>query len=243
MLHSIWDAVLYRPFVNALALLVSFAPGGNVGFAIIILTILVKLILFPFSKHSLENQIKMNILAPELEKIKKNGGNKEEQAKQTFDLYKKHKTNPFSGCLVALIQIPIILALYYVFIKGLNFETDALYSFVSMPQDVNPVFFGIDLHNKSLILAILAGISQYFQAHFMHKPTQTSHTGSFQESFARSMNMQMKYFFPVLVFFILYTDFLGVSLSSAVALYWTVSNTFSTLQQIYISRKYLSLQT
>src|SRR3989338_3264265 len=130
MLHSIWNAVLYKPFVNILAFLVSVIPGGNVGIAVILLTIIVKFILFPFSQHSLENQIKMSLLSPELEKIKKSGANKEEQARRTFDLYKKHKTNPFSGCLVAFLQIPVILALYYVFIKGLNFENDVLYSFV-----------------------------------------------------------------------------------------------------------------
>ena len=74
MLHSIWNTVLYKPFVNALAFLVSVIPGGNVGVAVIILTVLVKLILFPFSKRSLESQAKMNLLTPELNQIKKRWG-------------------------------------------------------------------------------------------------------------------------------------------------------------------------
>lgn len=236
MLSNIWNIVLYKPFVNALAFLVSVIPGGNVGIAIIILTILVKLILFPFSKKSLESQAKMNILAPELTKIKNGGSSKEEQARQTFELYKKHKTNPFSGCLLALVQIPIILALYYVFIKGLNFENDVLYSFVHIPQQVSTIFFGIDISHKSFILALLAGISQYFQVHFMPKPNISISDNSFQGSFAKSMNMQMKYIFPVFIFFILYTDFIGVSLSGAVALYWITSNVFTIAQQIYINK-------
>ena len=237
MLHSTWNTVLYKPFVNALAFLVSVIPGGNVGVAVIILTVLVKLILFPFSKRSLESQAKMNLLTPELNQIKKNGGSKEEQARQTFDLYKKHRTNPFSGCLLALVQIPIILALYYVFIKGLNFDSGILYSFVHIPEKVNTIFLGIDIHQKSFVLAALAGISQYFQVHFMPKPAVSATPDSFQGSFAKSMNMQMKYIFPFFIFFILYTDLLGVSLSGAVALYWITSNIFSVGQQIYINKK------
>ena len=121
MLTNIWNTVLYEPLLNALAFLVSIVPGGNVGLAVIALTILVKVLLFPLSQKSIESQAKMTILTPEIDKIKKSGASKEEQAKQTFDLYKKHKTNPFSGCLLVLIQIPIIFALYYVFYKGIKF--------------------------------------------------------------------------------------------------------------------------
>src|SRR3990167_1980448 len=122
MLSNIWDTVLYGPLLNALAFLVSIIPGGDVGIAVIILTLFVKTVLFPLSQKSIESQIKMNLLAPELKKIKESGISKEEQAKQTFELYKQHKTNAFSGCLLVLIQIPIIFALYYVFYKGINFE-------------------------------------------------------------------------------------------------------------------------
>ena len=237
MLHSLWNIVLYKPFVNMLAFLVSIIPGGDVGIAVIILTILVKTLLYPFSQHSLESQTKMNLLAPELEKIKKGGANKEEQARLTFELYKQHKTNPFSGCLVALVQIPIILALYYVFIKGLNFDNDVLYSFVHVPQNIDTIFFGINISHKSFILAFLAGVSQYLQAYFMPKPKTSTTSGSFQESFAKSLNMQMKYIFPVFIFLILYSDFLGVSLSGAVALYWITSNIFTIGQQIYAKKK------
>jgi YidC/Oxa1 family membrane protein insertase len=128
MLSNIWNTVLYAPLLNALAFLVSIVPWGDVGIAVIILTIFVKTILFPLSQRSIESQIKMNLLAPELKKIKDGGASKEEQAKQTFELYKQHKTNPFSGCLLVLIQIPIIFALYYVFLKGINLDGSLLYS-------------------------------------------------------------------------------------------------------------------
>ncbi|OGJ05280.1 hypothetical protein A2456_03710 [Candidatus Nomurabacteria bacterium RIFOXYC2_FULL_36_19] len=236
MLLNIWDTVLYQPLINALAFLVSIVPGGDVGLAVIILTILVKLILFPLSQKSIESQAEMNILAPELNKIKASGASKEEQAKQTFDLYKKHNTNPFSGCLLVLIQIPIIFALYYVFIKGINFDSGMLYSFVHVPDKINMVFLGLlDISNKGiLILAILAGISQYLQAVTMPQPvpsTSPAVSGAFADTFAKSMQTQMKYFFPFLIAWIAY------SVSGAVALYWITSNLFMVAQQIYVKKE------
>src|SRR3989344_3204693 len=160
MFSYIWNTVLYQPLINALAFLVSVVPGGDVGIAVIILTVLVKIALFPLSQKSIESQAAMSLLAPELNKIKKSGASKEEQAKQTFELYKKHKTNPFSGCLLVLIQIPIIFALYYVFFKGVNFDSESLYSFVHLPESINMSFLGlIDISQKSLVLAILAAVS------------------------------------------------------------------------------------
>ncbi|MEK7564549.1 MAG: YidC/Oxa1 family membrane protein insertase [Patescibacteria group bacterium] len=236
MLHNIWDAVLYHPLINALAFLVSIVPGGDLGIAVILLTILVKLILFPLSQKSLENQAAMTMLAPELNKIKKSGATKEEQARMTFELYKKHKTNPFSGCLLVLIQIPIIFALYYVFYKGIKFDAGVIYSFIHVPEEINTVFLGIlDLNAKSIFLAVLAGISQYLQAYFMPTPAPSSSSdssdpNSFAESFSKSMAMQMKYIFPFIVAFIAY------SISGAIALYWIVSNLFSVAQQVYVNK-------
>lgn len=237
MLQSIWDALLYRPFVNVLALLVAFIPGGDVGIAIILLTIIVKLILFPLSQKSLENQAKTNALAPLLNEIKSSGGSKEDQARRTFELYKKHKANPFSGCLLVLVQIPVILALYLVFYRGIEFNSDILYSFIQAPANINMNFLGlIDISGKSYLLALLAGISQYLQAHFMPKPPAPAAgtaADDFSASFAKSMHLQMKYFFPIIVAIISYT------ISGAIALYWTTSNVFSIAQQIYVNKKKL----
>jgi len=233
MISHIWNLVLYQPLLNALAFLVSIIPGGDVGIAVIILTILVKVILFPLSQKSIESQAQMNILAPELQKIKESNTSKEEQAARTFELYKEHKVNPFSGCFLVLLQIPIIFALYYVFFKGISFQNGVLYSFIHIPAHMNMIFLGIiDISKKSLVLAILAGISQSLQAHFMPKPFMSGNgTASFQESFGKSMNMQMKYIFPFIVAFIAY------NISGAISLYWITSNLFMVGQQIYIKKK------
>lgn len=234
MLSNIWNTILYQPLLNALAFLVSIIPGGDVGLAVIVLTILVKIILFPLSQKSIESQAEMNILTPEINKIKTSGASKEEQARLTFELYKKHKTNPFSGCLLVLIQIPVIFALYYVFLKGIKFDGGLLYSFVPVPPHINMLFLGfLDITKKSLVLAILAGLSQYLQAHFMPKPPAPTPgaSASFTDSFTKSMSMQMKYIFPFIIAFIAY------SISGAVALYWITSNLFMVGQQIYVKKE------
>jgi YidC/Oxa1 family membrane protein insertase len=235
MLANIWNAVLYRPLLNALAFLVSIIPGGDVGIAIIILTIAVKLALFPLSERQIRNQVAMNILAPELDKIKKSGASKEVQAKETFELYKKHKTNPFSGCLLIIPTLIVIIALYRVFITGINFDSGLLYSFIRMPQHLSMTFLGIvDISKQSLVLALLAGASQYLQAYFMPKPPAPSVSSaspdSFQASLNKSMNTNMMYILPLLIAFIAYRY------SGVVALYLITSNIFTVAQQIYVNR-------
>lgn len=239
MLSSIWNLFLYQPLVNALAFLVSVVPGGDVGIAVILLTILVKFLLFPLSQSQLRNQAAMAILAPEIDKIKKSGVSQEEQARQTFELYKKHKTNPFAGCLLIIPTIFILIALYRVFIKGIDFENDILYSFITRPEHANMLFLGIiDISKKSLILAVLAGISQYLQLHFMPQPKAilNKESGTPEVDFARSMQTNMKYFFPLLLFFSLYAEVNGVSLTGAVALYFITSNIFAIGQQWYVKK-------
>lgn len=235
MLSYIWNTILYKPLLNSLAFLVSIIPGGDIGLAVILLTILVKIILFPLSQHQIRNQAAMSVLAPELERIKKGGASKEEQARQTFELYKKHKTNPFSGCLVIIPTLFVIIALYHVFLKGINFDNELIYSFVRVPEHINTIFLGIfDISEKGIFLAILAGISQYFQSHFMPKPAtplpSSTPDNSFQATFSKSMNMQMKYVFPILITFIAY------QYSGFVALYLITNNVFTIFQQIYVSK-------
>jgi YidC/Oxa1 family membrane protein insertase len=235
MLHSLWTNILYKPLVNVLALLVAFIPGGDVGIAIVVLTVLVKVIIYPLTKKQIVSQAKMNLLTPELNKIKQSNASKEEQARLTFELYKKHKTNPFSGCWPVLIQLPILFALYYAFFKGINFGAGTLYSFVKTPEHVNMVFLGLlDLTHKSVLLAVIAGISQYFQALYMPKPAASGNS-TLQDSFQSSMQIQMKYIFPLGI------ALLSYSVSGALALYWATSNIFAVLQQIHISRKKIAV--
>lgn len=232
---AFFNTFFYDPLYNVLVFLIEIMPGGNVGYAIILLTIFVKTVLYPLSKASLKTQIEMRKIDPELKEIReKYKNNKEEQARKTMELYKKKNIHPFSGCLPLLIQLPIIFALYFVFFKGLGFNEDILYSFVSYPQTVNMSFLGIDLIGKSIILAFLAGITQYFQIRFsvplMPPVEKKGDKVDFKDEFMRNMNLQMRYVFPVIVFVISYT------ISAAVALYWVVNNLYSIAQELYIRR-------
>ncbi len=231
---TLLKTIFYNPLYNGMVFLVSLLPGHNVGLAIIILTLLVRVILFPLGQRAARSQLALKDLEPELKKIKEEYKTKEEQARKTFELYKKYKVNPFSGCLLSLIQLPIIIALYYVFLKGLGFNEDVLYSFVKHPEVLNMNFLGIDLGQKSLILAILAGLTQFFQSMISlpkheHK---IANPGDFKENFTKSMQTQMKYVFPILLFWIAY------KISAAVALYLVVSNMFMIAQEFIVRRQF-----
>ncbi len=229
---AIWNTFFYEPLYNGLIFLTGIVPGGDVGIAVILLTLIVKTALFPVSHKSIRTQVKMRELEPELKKLKEKHKDKTEQAKATMELYKKHEVSPFSGCLSIIIQIPVILALYYVFFKGLGFNHGALYSFVKMPEIINQNFLGlIDMHGKNLFLAVLAALSQYVQAKISMPPIPPAQeNASFKDDLARSMQLQMKYFMPVLVFVFSY------SISSAIALYWFVSNLFSIGQELFVKK-------
>jgi YidC/Oxa1 family membrane protein insertase len=234
-MKQLFNTLFYDPMYNALVFLVGVLPGESVGLAVIVLTLLVKFLLFPLAHKSTTTQARMRAIEPHIKKIKeKHKDDQQAQARATMDLYKEHGVNPFSGCFLMLLQLPVIFALYFVFFDGMKFNKDILYSFVSLPEHMNMVFLWTDLAGKSIPFAFLAAITQYFQIK-LSVPTPTKAvegvTPSFQEEFARSMAVQMKYIFPVLVFFIAYT------ISSAVALYWIVSNVFSIFHELYVKRK------
>ncbi|NIS22999.1 membrane protein insertase YidC, partial [candidate division KSB1 bacterium] len=178
-----------------------------VGITLIILTLLVRFILLPLSHKSVASQAKMKEIAPEIQKVKEQHKNdKQEQARKTMELYQKHGINPFSGCVSVLIQIPIVIGLFFVFFKGLpTIDSGALYSFIAIPEYINTHFLGIiDLAGKSAVLAVLAGGTQYFQMKLSMPPApplkNTEKKMSFKEELGRSMNIQMRYILPFIVF-------------------------------------------
>ena len=234
-MKTLWNAILYKPLANALIFLIGIV-GGDVGIALIILTVLVKLAMFPLTQKSIKSQVSMREIEPELKKIKDQKLSREEESRKTMELYRLKKVNPFSGCLVLLIQFPIIIALYQVFLKGLKNLSDlSLYSFVHLPEHVNTMFLGlIDMSGKSLVLAILAGLSQFIQMQIVMPKKQnidpTVQKG-FREQLSHNMQFQMKYFMPVFVGFIAY------GISAAVALYWVTSNIVTIIQEILVRRK------
>jgi YidC/Oxa1 family membrane protein insertase len=211
-------------------------PGGDIGLAIITLTITVKIVLFPLFQKAALTQMAMKKIEPEIARIKlQYKDDPETQTRQILELYRTNKVNPFSSILVLFIQIPIVLALFWVFRGNFHFDPKELYSFVSIPATLSIKLFGlIDITGKSAILAVLTGVTQYIQtALTLPKAAakEKDQQASFKEDFARSLNLNMRYFMPVFIGYIAYT------LSSAIALYWLTSNTFAIGQEIYIRRK------
>jgi len=229
----LYHTFFFDPLYNSLVFLFQVFPWADAGIVVIILTILVRLVLFPLSRKAVVTQVKMAEIGPELNAIKeKYKGNSEEQARKTLALYKEKGVNPFSGILVIIIQIPIILALYQIFLHFPVVNASLLYSFVSVPENINTTFLGlVDVSAKSAVIALLAAASTYFQFLASMKGQKESQGTSFGDNLTRSMQKQMKYFFPVLVFFISY------NISGVIALYWLTTNLFSIAQELFVKRK------
>lgn len=235
MIGEIFNTVFFNPIYNGLIFLLDTVPFIDLGIAVILVTVVVKLILFPFSLKMVKTQLAVKALEPHITKLKEtHKEDKQEQARQTMALYKEKGVNPFSGFLLILIQIPVIFALYWVFVRGglPEVNTDILYSFVSVPESINMNFLGlIDISSKSILFALFAGITQYFQIKFSLPPMkERSGKSSLKEDLARSFHIQMRYVMPIIVFSVAY------AVSAAVAIYWTTSNLFAIGQEIYVRK-------
>lgn len=230
-----FDLLLYRPLFNFLILIYSYFPVRDFGLAIILLTVIIRVILYPLSVKALNSQKIIQDLQPKLKEIQnKYKNDKEKQAQETLELYKKEKINPFSGLLLVIIQFPILIALYQVFSFGLKpEELVKLYSFVVNPGSINPWFLNaVDLSQPNLIFAIIAGVLQFFQTKMLLPKTDKAKG---KNDIAGMMQKQMIYFFPIITVFIL------LKLPSVLGLYWTVSGIFSIIQQYLILKPKKSL--
>lgn len=236
-MSALYHGIIFNPLYNILIGLFTLIPSIDAGIAVIILTIIVRLVLYPLSKKAVMTQVRMQEINPRIKEINETyKSDSEEKAKQTLALYKEKGVNPFSGVLVLLIQLPIIWALYQIFLHAgfPKVDTTLLYSFVHAPATINTMFLGlIDITEKSIPLALLAAITTFFQLRLAtQKPAaKTGDGSSFGEDLAASMQTQMKYFFPILVFFISY------KISGVIALYWLTSNIFTIGQEIVVRRK------
>jgi len=227
-LISAFNTILYQPLFNALILFYEYLPGRDFGAAIIVLTIIIKFILYPLGTKGIKSQKAMQDLQPKIKEIQERFKNdKEKQAREVMELYKKEKINPFSGFLLLLVQLPILFALFQVFWRGFGeAQLRYLYGFMPNPGAINTSFFGVvNLAEASIVLAVLTGITQFIQAKMMSLPVQKK-----QSDFSGMMQKQMLYFFPLFTVFILWR------MPSAIAVYWLTTTLF-TIGQQYITLK------
>jgi YidC/Oxa1 family membrane protein insertase len=240
MFTYIWHTFFFDPVYNGLVFFIDVIPGGDVGLAIIATVIVVKTILLPLSIKAAKTQRIMREIEPKLKELKEKFKDKrEEQAKAMMDIYKDAGINPLASIGLIFLQIPIIIALYFSVYKGggiplPDINLDILYSFIAAPTMVNMNFLGIvDITGKSLVLALLAAVTQYFQVKVSMPalpPKDPNAAPSFKDDFARNMQLQMRYMMPVIIFFVAYT------LSASIALYFFVSNMVAILQEYYIKK-------
>jgi len=239
MLHDIF----VQPLINLIFIFYSLL-GHNFGLAVILLTIVIRLILWPFQSQTLRNQKALNKIQPEVKKIQEKYKNDPPKMNSmVMELYKEKEVNPFSSCLPTLIQLPLLFALFYAirpfgdvdfinmanhtnglwneiyeFIKNLGFTQTAL------TGTFNTDMFGIlNLAKPSIVLAIIAGATQFFQMKMVMPKKNLDDTQKAMSS--------MIYIFPVL------TVFIGLSFPAALPLYWIVTTLIAALQQWLVMRQ------
>src|SRR3989344_1936823 len=230
-----FNQLFFNPLYNLLVWLSAVLPGNSLGLAIIILTIFVKLILLPLYHKTTTSQQKIRALEPKLKELKeKYTNNREEQARQTMALYRDHGINPLTSFWLLLIQIPIVLALFWVFQDSFLIRSEILYSFVQPPAIVNATLFGLDLTARNYILAILVGLSQFIQMRLAIPsipPLKNPQDHSFKNDLVRSMNLQMRYIMPAFI------TLVSFGFPAALTLYWLTSNLFAIGHELFVKHK------
>jgi len=239
--RQIGRTFFYKPIYNALVFLIDVMPGHSLGFAIIALTLFLRLILLAPSQKAMNSQRRMQVLQPKLAHIReKYKGNQERIAMETMALWKEHKVNPFGSCLPLLMQFPILIALFYVIQNGLNpDQTFLVYPFLEHVDltAVSTNFLGIlELMDPNLyVLPLIVGALQFFQmklATFKNKgqaadKSEKKDLGSEMEI----ANKSMVYILPVMI------AVFTASLPAGVGLYWATSTLFAVGQQFVANKK------
>lgn len=209
--------------------------GGNLGFSVIALTLLVKAVLVPFMIPTIKSAKKMQELKPHLDKLKAKHTDKQALQQAQLDLYKEHGVNPAAGCLPQLLQVLVLISLYSVFIKDFFGKTEIAGIMV------NPSFLYLNLNQPDpfYVLPILAGLTQFIFSLMMQSGVE-SHVEAPKKKdekqkeednleMAQQMQTQMLYMMPIM------TTVISLKFQSGLVLYWIISTVFSIIQQYYFS--------
>lgn len=228
-MKELFETLLYHPFFNTLVVLYTVIPIHDLGISIILLTLIVKALLWPISHQQLKAQKGLMELQPKIKELQEQyKDDKQALGLAQMKLFSEHKVNPLTSCLPALVQAPFLIALFYTFINGLKTQDfSILYPFVGAPVEFSTMFFGLfsltDSHN--ILLAILVGASQYVQAVMLLPKKQARVPGSKDEDMTALMNKQMTYMMPLVMGYVSYT------FPSGLGLYWITHSLASIVQQ------------
>lgn len=214
--------------------------GGNLGWAILSFTMLLRAILIPFTLPTMKSQKKIQALKPEMDKLKaKYGSDKVKLQQAQMKLYQENKINPLAGCVPQILQFIVLIALYQVLLKFLHNQIDG--------TTINTMFFGLDLAkpDKTYIIPLLSGVTQMVLS-LMILPGVESHDlvpnnskkkkivelnkkeeGTME--MAETMQKQMIFVLPVV------TTIAALQFPSGLAMYWVATTVFSIVQQWIVS--------
>ena len=238
MIGHFFHVVLVQPLFNLLAVVYALIPYHDFGIAVIIFTVLIRLLLWPLVNRQLHSQRAMQALQPEVAKIREQAkGDRQKESQMLMELYKEREISPFGSIGLLLLQLPIFWALFavlrdvvkpgeinslaYSWVKHLGGIKDVLHH----GGVINPTFLGhINLAKPALILAITAGLAQYFQTKQLLPKHQSA------DAQARAMQ-STAIVVPVI------TILVGLTLPSALALYWTVTSLVAIFQQWLLLRE------
>ena len=226
-----FKVVLYYPIFNLLVFFYNLIP--DIGIAIILVTIIIKVIIWPLSKKSIKSQKAMQTIQPKLEELKiQHKGDQQGLAKATMELYKKEEISPLSSCLPLLIQLPIMISVFYAFRNGLvNTNLNFLYGFIKNPGSINPLMFNVlDLSKPQWVLGIFAGMAQFFQSKILMQKNPKFQDKSRELSLTDTMSKQMMYTMPVV------TVLISLSLPGGLSLYFFVITLLGIFDALIVTK-------
>ncbi len=241
---SLFRTFISQPFLNLLVGIAAVLPGHNLGIAIIILTLIVKLLLFLPTQHALQGQRKMQVLQPKMNALKEqHKADPARMQKEMMALWKEHKVNPFQSCLPLLVQFPILIGLFYVISDGSHIELmrESLYPmFQNITWNFSTNFLGLDLREPAWLMAPVLAILQFGQMWLTFKQKKTkdagkqvldAKTGKPATSAEEMQQKVMLYAMPLMI------GFFAIQFPAAVSLYWGVSTLFAIGQQVVVNKK------
>lgn len=256
---DIFNLVFFGPIINILVLILQGLQAihipGALGFSILILTILIRMVVWPFMSSQIKATKKMADLKPHLTALKqKHKGDKQAFAAAQMALYKEHGINPAAGCLPALIQIPVFIALYQAIINilpGAGGHIDQINSLLYFPQfrlpaTLDPNFFGLNLGVKPsqfglsvlLMVPLVTAVLTFIQSAMTlpkpikHYPSDSPKEEKEKEGLEESMGQvqsQMVYLMPIMIGYFAFQFPIGL------AIYWNTYTILGIIQQYYIS--------
>ncbi|MFD2045630.1 YidC family membrane integrase SpoIIIJ [Ornithinibacillus salinisoli] len=211
---GIWNKYFVHPLSLLLIFFAELFSPENFGMAIILVTVIIRLVLLPLNVKQLKSSKAMQDIQPELKELQKKYSSKDANTQQklqqeTMSLFQKHGVNPLAGCLPIFVQMPVLIAIYHAIMR-----TDAIdgHSFL---------WFALDKADPYFILPLIAGGATFLQQKLMMAGSPAAQNPQM---------MVMLYVMPIMI------GVFAVFFPAALALYWVVGNIFMVVQTIFIRK-------